>query len=289
MEPLTRPLQSHAFRALLSNPTTANATLRTLATQHARNWPSCISSSSSYVRHATTTSKFTIPCVEKYNSRSFSTTLPLSKKKKHKSDNDSNAAASPSAEDPFDFSSLEETIKNAVEKFRAEVSKLRAGGRLNPEVLESLRVTVNKSTKETARLGDLAQVIPKGGRMVTILVGEEDYIKPISSAISSSHLSLNAQLDPHNPLQLNIPIPPPTKESRDAAVKDAKTAMERAANAVRLGRSEVNKKLQNMGKQKAAPPDDLRKAKEMMEKIAQRGQKEIQDLFAGAKKVLGGD
>jgi hypothetical protein len=34
-------------------------------------------------------------------------------------------------------------------------------------------VQLGKDTKDTAKLGELAQVVPKGGRMVTVLVAEE--------------------------------------------------------------------------------------------------------------------
>lgn len=37
-----------------------------------------------------------------------------------------------------------------------------------------------KGSKETVKLGELAQVIPKGGRMLTILVGEEEVYTPFS-------------------------------------------------------------------------------------------------------------
>lgn len=52
--------------------------------------------------------------------------------------------------------------------------KLRAGGRFNPETLENVRVFLAKEGKATERLGDLAQVLPKGGRSVMLLVGEKD-------------------------------------------------------------------------------------------------------------------
>ena len=83
-----------------------------------------------------------------------------------------------------------------------------------------------------------------------------------------------------------MPIPPPTKESRDAALREAKAVVEKAHDAVRSGRLTVNKKLQSMGKAKTARPDDLRKAKEMMEKITTKGKKDVDDIFAGAKKML---
>lgn len=61
------------------------------------------------------------------------------------------------------------------------MSKLRAGGRFNPETIEGLRVNIptgGGGSKETVRLGSLAQVIPKGGRAVTVLVGEEEVCAP---------------------------------------------------------------------------------------------------------------
>jgi ribosome recycling factor len=122
--------------------------------------------------------------------------------------------------------------------------------------------------------------------MVTILASEEDHIKPITSAIVSSNLSLTPQPDAHNSLQLNVPIPPPTKESRDRTIGIAKTAMEKAAGAVRDSRGAVHKRLQDMQKKKTARPDDVRKAQEQMEKFTEKGQKEVKDLFEAARKAL---
>ena len=76
-------------------------------------------------------------------------------------------------DDPFDFSTLEADIAAITERLKNDLSKLRAGGRFNPEVLEGLRVQPDKSSKETVKLNDVAQVIPKG-RSVQILVGEKD-------------------------------------------------------------------------------------------------------------------
>lgn len=77
-------------------------------------------------------------------------------------------------EDPFDFSELDAGIEKALKRLGEDLSKLRTGGRFNPELIENLRVNLNKEGKKTERLGDLAQVLPKGGRMVMVLVGEKD-------------------------------------------------------------------------------------------------------------------
>ncbi|KAF7713229.1 Uncharacterized protein PECH_002216 [Penicillium ucsense] len=229
--------------------------------------------------------------------RPFTTSPALYKKKdKASSKKGSNADAESSgssssvaaagADDPYDLSALHSGITNALSRLKDDLSKLRSGGRFNTAVLESLKVQLSKDGQDTARLGDLAQVVPKGGRMVTILVAEEDHIKPVSSAVISSNLSLTPQTDPHNALQLNIPIPPPTKESRDKNVQAARQAFEKAAGAVRDARGVIHKRLQDMQKKKIARPDDVRKAHDQMEKVAEKGQKDVKDLFDSAKKSL---
>ncbi|KAL1854753.1 ribosome-recycling factor [Paecilomyces lecythidis] len=218
---------------------------------------------------------------------------PILKKKKDKGKKGGEAAtteASSKADttnvDPFDLSQLHDGIQDAVTRLKNDVSKLRSGGRFNPEALENLRVHLVKGDKETIKLGQLAQVVPKGGRIVTVLVGEEDYVKPTMSAIVSSDLSLTPQQDSRNPLQLNITIPPPTKESREQTVQVAKAAADKASNAIRNARGSVHKRLQDMQKKKLARPDDIRKAHDEMEKVQEKGQKEVRDIFEATKKAL---
>ncbi|KAE8348080.1 putative ribosome recycling factor [Aspergillus coremiiformis] len=225
-------------------------------------------------------------------SRWFSTSPLLYKKKdKTKSNPGSGPDAAPpkagvALEDPYDLSQLHDGVRAAVSHLKDELSKLRVGGRLSTESIASLRVRLNKGSKETVKLGELAQVIPKGGRMITVLVSEEDHTKPITSVIVSSGLSLTPQPDAHNALQLNIPIPPPTRESRDQTISIARSAMEKAIVAVRESRSSVHKRLQDMQKKKIARPDDVRRAQEQMEKFTERGQREVKDLFEAAKKAM---
>jgi len=114
--------------------------------------------------------------------QAFSNSPPLCKKKDKskkstpaagsevtKSSNDAEAS-----DDPLALSQLQDDIAAAVFRLKDDLSKLRAGGRLNTEAIESLRVQLSKGSKDTVKLGELAQVVPKGGRMVTILAAEED-------------------------------------------------------------------------------------------------------------------
>lgn len=77
-------------------------------------------------------------------------------------------------EDPYDFSALLDGTEKTIKKLENDLSKLRTGGRFNLEVLENLRVRVERDRTAGVRLGDLAQVLPKGGRSLMILVGEKD-------------------------------------------------------------------------------------------------------------------
>jgi ribosome recycling factor len=62
--------------------------------------------------------------------------------------------------------------------------------------------------------------------------------------------------------------------------------MDKAANAVRNARGAQQKRLREMKLKKVSRPDDLRKAGEAMEKVAEKGQKEVKEVFEGVRKVL---
>ena len=109
--------------------------------------------------------------------RNFSQTSIAYKKggKAAREEKNSSAAEKSSAvEDPNDFSTLEAGIQKTLTRLQDELSKLRTGGRFNPELLEGVRVQLKKDNKQSIRLGDLAQVVPKGGKSIVVLVGEAD-------------------------------------------------------------------------------------------------------------------
>jgi len=70
----------------------------------------------------------------------------------------------------------------AIEGLTHKLSQLRSGGRLNPEVVENLRVKIGTAGKdgdgkETVRLADIAQVVPRG-RMLSVICGESEVRTP---------------------------------------------------------------------------------------------------------------
>jgi ribosome recycling factor len=226
--------------------------------------------------------------------RSFTTSPALQKKgakaardEAKTSSSSSSSKNDPSTEDPNDFTALEAEITASITRLKDDLSKLRAGGRFNPELLENLRVQPDKASPQKVRLSDVAQVVPKG-RTIQILVGEKEHVKPITSAIQASTLSLTPQPDPTgtNPLLLVVNIPPPTADSRKAAVADAAKVGEKAGMVIKDARAKQQKKLRAMQLGKTARPDELKKAGAAMEKVVEKGGSEVKKVVDAARKVL---
>jgi ribosome recycling factor len=115
--------------------------------------------------------------------RSFAKYPPLWKKagkanKSHaKSDSSPpvNQTGGPTPTDEiYDMSELEASILKAIEKLTHDLAQLRSGGRLNPDIVESLKVQLGTAGhgKETVRLGDIAQVVPRG-RVLNVICGDD--------------------------------------------------------------------------------------------------------------------
>jgi ribosome recycling factor len=121
-----------------------------------------------------------------------------------------------------------------------------------------------------------------------LTISQQQHLKPVTSSIQSANLNLTPQADPtgQNPLLLNIPIPPPTAESRKQAVAAAAKAGDVANNLVRNARQGQQKKLRAMQLAKSARPDDLKKAGTQMEKVVEKGVQEVKKIVDAAKKAL---
>jgi ribosome recycling factor len=117
-------------------------------------------------------------------SRNFSISPSLCKKagkanKAHAQTDSSPPVSNPGQPTPtdeaYDVSGLEAQVLKAIEKLTHDLSQLRGGGKLNPEIVEGLKVQLGTAGqgKETVRLGDIAQVVPRG-RMINVVCGEEE-------------------------------------------------------------------------------------------------------------------
>ncbi|MCJ1332351.1 hypothetical protein MMC10_009043 [Thelotrema lepadinum] len=261
--------------------------------------------------------------------RSFTTSPPSYKKEKGGSKRDSKQHKLEAAEqlsdaadnDPYDFSTLTTRLQTVREKLEHDLSKLRPGGRFNPETIENLRVPLGKiqaadnhdhggggkpthnsngtphprnnsdkkPTKEQSlRLSDFASLIPRGSRSVSLLLSSESHLKPILSTILSSNLNLNPQPSPTNPLELTIPLPPPTTETRQRTLDEASRAGEKANGAVREARGTQQKVFRAMELAGRVRSDDRFRAQKEMETLVEEAYKGVREMVEGRRRVLGG-
>ncbi|KAI9842285.1 MAG: hypothetical protein M1837_007355 [Sclerophora amabilis] len=247
--------------------------------------------------------------------RCLSTTAVLLKKSSKPSSKSSvpssTATSAESAPDPCDLTTLDSAIAANLEKLSDELGKIRPGGRVSVEDIESLRVQLpmskenrleveknskprgnTKGMKETVRLSDLAQVIPRGGRGMIFMVGEKEHVKSIQNAILSSPHALTptSTATPTNPLELHFTIPPPTTSSRTAVLTTATQAGDAAAGHISDARAAQRKRLRTMelggggaGKVRA---DDLRKGMTMMEERVKKADKEVKRMVEACRRKL---
>lgn len=202
--------------------------------------------------------------------------------------------------DPYDFSQLEAGIADAVAKLKDALTKTKDAGRVTTEMLEALPVVLNikhpdqtmpkgkgeSAHHENTRLGDIASVVPKGGRMMQIFAAEEAHLKPLTSALMGSEHSLNPENDKNNPLLILVPVPPATAETRSQAAAEAKKCLDKASLDVRNARGDAQKRHRKMDLDKLVIKDELAKAHKLMEEIARKGQDEIKKVYENALKAL---
>lgn len=202
--------------------------------------------------------------------------------------------------DPYDHSELEAGIASAVARLKDALSKTKDAGRVSPDMVEALPVELNikhpdqskpkgkgeSAHHERAKLGDIASVVPKGGRMLQVFAAEEAHIKPLTAAIVGSEHSLNPEVDKNNPLLILIPVPPATAETRTQAAAEAKKCLDKASLDVRNARGDAQKRFRKMELQKLVIKDELQKAHKSMEEVAKKGQDEVKKVYDNTLKTL---
>ncbi|KAL8803384.1 MAG: hypothetical protein Q9182_003182 [Xanthomendoza sp. 2 TL-2023] len=245
------------------------------------------------------------------NTQAFSTHHPLRKKQggKGSSKNTVGINASKIANDnidPLDFSTLESEITKIVEKLQEDVRGIRAGG-IDIEAVENARVTLKNMSTDAAKkkmetkevvkvkLRDLCQVVPRG-RMLVLMVGDKEHLKPLHSAVSSPPLNLSplpsspqssSSASSHQSLEIHIPIPPTTTESRLAALANVPKRGESALFDLRQARGAQKKTLRQLQLARKVGPDRLNKAEKELEKVNERGVGRVKKVVEEKRKALG--
>ncbi|KAK6533112.1 hypothetical protein TWF281_007267 [Arthrobotrys megalospora] len=202
------------------------------------------------------------------------------------------AAAETPNDDPYNFKKFDDSIKHAVDGCKTEIQHLKSfSGRVDPSVIESLMITISQGKKEEGakevkevklKLGELAHVAPKGREFI-LTVNDESFVNNIKNAILAQ-MSMNPQpVSPNTPNILKVPIPMPTKESRQNTATLVQKAGQKWLDKVQYIRGAHFTHLEKLRKAGTARPDDVKKAEKKLQEKLDKTNKELKQLIEKTK------
>lgn len=181
----------------------------------------------------------------------------------------------PSPDEPLNFADVESRLRKHAEHFKAALKKLQTGARFDPDVIGGLRVTVDKKSGEAYPLHELAQVVPRGGRTVSLLVHDGEYVKPIMSAVQGSpQFNQQPQRDPDNELELVLKV---EAEKPEDLVKRIKAVAHEWRERIRAVRQKRDKLHVTWKKDGTLGPDLKRTADKDLDKLIKAAIAEVDD------------
>jgi len=146
---------------------------------------------------------------------------------------------------------MEGEIESMLEHLKGELSTLR-GGRADPSMFDHVKVDAYGSSQP---LSGLAQATMKSAKLAVITPYDPMLADAIRAALVASGLNLNPTLDGH---VLTVPVPKPSKETRDSLVKLARQHAETIKQRLRRSRQDAISKLKAANKKKSLSDDDVR-------------------------------
>ncbi|KAK7983880.1 ribosome recycling factor [Apiospora arundinis] len=190
---------------------------------------------------------------------------------KNSSNNASSGASAsqhptPTPEEVLDFADVNSRLTKLASHANESLKKIKMGGRFNPDLIGSVKVQPDrKESSESYPLRELASVIPKGGRTISILVHEAANIKPIMSAVQA-HRDFNQQpqRSPDNELELILKVEP---EKREDVAKRIKAICHDWRERIRDVRQRRDKLHAAWKKDGSLLPDAKRKADTELDKV----------------------
>lgn len=195
------------------------------------------------------------------------------------------SAASNAAEefDPLDLAPIETALAEAGTHAQSEVQNILHGGRFNPNQLGALSVSVKPEgggagEADSFPLRELAQVVPRSGRTVSLLVNDKAYVKPIMSAVQASpDFNQQPQRAEDNDLELLLRVEMERPEELARRIKEATQGWR---DRVRQARAKHDKVLKDVKKKGGLLPDAARKLDKELQKLQDKKMKEIDDFEA---------
>ncbi|KAL1926919.1 hypothetical protein VTP01DRAFT_5249 [Rhizomucor pusillus] len=195
-----------------------------------------------------------------------------------------NTTAATAAEDngqevakAFDEDKVKEKMDNIVKSLKEHYASMRVG-RANPALLDGVRVKIDGSMYP---LRDLAQVTIKDAQTLLVAVHDPDFRSDVDKSIREAGLNLNPVIDNE---MIRVPIPKPTKDSKDKMAKSVAQMGEQAKSKLRNVRQDGMKALKQDAKHESA--DVIKKLEKLVQNMVDSHNKAIDELIKSKTKEI---
>ncbi|MBQ8073126.1 MAG: ribosome recycling factor [Clostridia bacterium] len=181
---------------------------------------------------------------------------------------------------------VDEVLNTAKEKmsktssvYERDMQSIRAG-RANPQVLDRIMVDYYGTPTPINQVGNIS--VPEA-RMLVIAPWEPKMITPIEKAIQQSDLGINPSNDGK---VIRLVFPELNEERRKDLTKQAAKAAEEAKVAVRAIRRDAMEQIKKMKKNSEITEDDQHEAEDDLQKITDKGIKDVDAIYAAKEKEI---
>ncbi|TID06284.1 hypothetical protein CH35J_001439 [Colletotrichum higginsianum] len=181
----------------------------------------------------------------------------------------------PDPADPLNFADVASRFSSLASHHAEILKKLQSGDRFSPDAIGALVVQPDrKDPATTYPLRELAEIVPRpGGRTVSLLLYERDYVKPVMAAVQASpDFNQQPQQDPDNELELVLKVEATNKDVVVRRAKDAAQAWREKMRNVTEKRKKVHAKWQ---KEAGIVPDLKRRADKELQKLQDKEMKVV--------------
>lgn len=180
---------------------------------------------------------------------------------------------------PYDFKVFDGKIAAAKDWLAREFRNVRTG-RANPAILDSIHVNAYGSMTP---LKQLAQIGIEDARTIRVSPFDPSTLKDIERAITAADLGVGTSADSSS---VRVTFPELTGERRTDLVKIAKEKLEEARVALRVGRDEVWKEIQEKERLGTLTEDDKFTLKDELQKKVDGVNEDLEEMFGAKEKEM---
>jgi ribosome recycling factor len=172
-------------------------------------------------------------------------------------------------------------MDKAVEFLKQELRGIRTG-RAHPGLVEHLKIEV-AAYGGAMELRELATISVPEPSALLVKPYDPGTLKDIERGLQTSSLGITPQSDGKS---IRLPIPPLSGERRQQLVQQVKKMAEAQKIAVRNARRDANKTLDGLEKAKTLSEDQVKEAKERIQKVTKKHEDDIDALVAAKTKEI---